>query len=137
MQESKTFYLYVKGQKVEVSEEVYRAYVQPERKQRKRDYRAKDKVSVTSIEVLSEKGFELEDETQDFESALIENEDHAEELSKLHAAIEQLSERDRQIVKLYFFERKTQQEIADIFGITRQAVQKQLGKILVRLKNFF
>lgn len=137
MQESKTFYLYVKGQKVEVSEEVYRAYVQPERKQRKRDYRAKDKVSVTSIEVLSEKGFELEDETQDFESALIENEDHAEELSKLHAATEQLSERDRQVVKLYYFEGKTQQEIAAMFGISQQALQKLLVRISGRLKNFF
>lgn len=136
MQENKTYYLYVKGQKVEVSEEIYRAYVQPERKQRKRDYRAKEKISVTSIEVLSEKGFELEDASQDFVTDLIEYEEHSEELSKLHAAIEQLSERDSRIVQLYFFDGKTQQEIADIFVITRQAVQKQLTKILARLKNF-
>ena len=136
MQESKTFYLYVKGQKVEVSEEVYRAYVQPERKQRKRDYRAKEKISVTSIEVLSEKGFELEDGTQDFESALIENEEHAEELSKLHAAIEQLSERDRRIVQLYYFEGKTQQEIAAILGIAKSTMSELLPRILLRLKKF-
>ncbi len=137
MQESKTYYLYVKGQKVDVSEEVYRANVQPERKHSMRDYRAKEKISITSIEVLSEKGFELEDGTQDFESALIENEEHAEELSKLHAAIEQLSERDRRIVQLYYFEGKTQQEIAAIFGISQQALQKLLVRISGRLKNFF
>lgn len=136
MQENTTYYLYVKGQKVEVSEEIYRAYVQPERKQRMREYRAKDNVSVTSIEGLSEKGFEIEDETQDFVSALIESEEHLEELSRLHAAIEQLSERDRRIVRLYYFEGKTHQEIADILGISRQAVQKQSVKILARLKNF-
>lgn len=136
MQESKTYYLYVKGQKVEVSEEVYRAYVQPERKQRMREYRAKDSISVTSIEGLSEKGFEIEDKSQDFVAALIENEEYSEELSKLHAAIEQLSERDRRVVQLYYFEGKTQQEIAAIFEVTRQAVQKQLVKILARLKNF-
>lgn len=136
MQENKTYYLYVKGQKVEVSEEIYRAYVQPERKQRKRDYRAKEKISVTSIEVLSEKGFELEDGTQDFESALIENEEHAEELSKLHAAIEQLSERDRRIVQLYYFEGKTQQEIAAILGIAKSTMSELLPRILLRLKKF-
>lgn len=86
MQENTTYYLYVKGQKVEVSEEIYRAYVQPERKQRMRDYRAQDKISFTSIENLSEKGFEIEDKTQNFEADLIENEEHSEELSKLHAA---------------------------------------------------
>ena len=137
MQENTTYYLYVKGQKVEVSEEVYRAYVQPERKQRMREYRAKDSISVTSIEGLSEKGFEIEDETQDFVTALIENEAHSEEVSKLHAAIEQLSERDRRVVQLYYFEGKTQQEIATIFGISQQALQKLLVRISGRLKNFF
>lgn len=137
MQEEKTYYLYVKGQKVEVSEEIYRAYVQPERKQRMREYRAKEKISVTSIEALSEKGFEPEDGTQDFESTLIENEEHAEELSNLYAAIERLSERDRQVIQLYYFEGKTQQEIADIFEISQQAVQKRLDRILGRLKKYF
>jgi hypothetical protein len=43
MQENKTYYLYVKGQRVEVSEQIYRAYVQPERKQRMRDIVQKKK----------------------------------------------------------------------------------------------
>lgn len=137
MQENKTYYLYVKGQKVEVSEEIYRAYVQPERKQRMREYRAKDGISVTSIEGLSQKGFEIEDETQDFVSALIESEEHSEELSKLHAAIEQLSERDRQVVQLYFFEGKTHQEIAAVLGLARTTVTELIARILVRLKKFY
>ena len=136
MQENKTYYLYVKGQKVEVSEEIYRAYVQPERKQRMREYRAKDSISVTSIEGLSEKGFEIEDDSQDFVAALIESEEHSEELSKLHAAIEQLSERDRRVVHLYYFEGKTQQEIAAILGIAKSTMSELLPRILLRLKNF-
>lgn len=137
MQGNTTYYLYVKGQKVEVSEEIYRAYVQPERKQRMRDYRAQEKVSFTSIESLSDKGFEIEDKTQNFEVDLIENEVHAEELSKLHAAIEQLSERDRRVIQLYYFEGKTQQEIADILGLARTTVTELIARILLRLKNFF
>lgn len=136
MQGNKTFYLFVKGQRVEVSEEIYRAYVQPERKQRMREYRVKDNISVTSIEGLSEKGFEIEDETQDFVAALIENEEYSEELSKLHAAIEQLSERDRRVVQLYYFEGKTQQEIAAILGIAKSTMSELLSRILLRLKNF-
>lgn len=136
MQENTTYYLYVKGQKVEVSEEIYRAYVQPERKQRMREYRAKDSISVTSIEGLLGKGFEIEDETQDFMSALIESEEHSEELSRLHAAIEQLSERDRRVVQLYYFEGKTQQEIAAILGIAKSTMSELLPRILLRLKKF-
>ena len=136
MQENKTYYLYVKGQRVEVSEQIYRAYVQPERKQRMREYRAKEKISVTSIEALSEKGFEPEDGTQDFESALIEVEEQAEELAKLNAAIEQLSERDRRVVQLYYFESKTQQEIANILGIAKSTMSELLPRTLLRLKNF-
>jgi len=136
MQENKTYYLYVKGQRVEVSEQIYRAYVQPERKQRMREYRAKEKISVTSIEALSEKGFEPEDGTQDFESALIEVEEQVEELAKLNAAIEQLSERDRRVVQLYYFESKTQQEIANILGIAKSTMSELLPRILLRLKNF-
>lgn len=137
MQETKTFYLYVKGKRVEVSEEIYRAYVRPERKQRMQEYRAKEQVCVSSIEALSEKGFEIEDKTQDFISALIESEEHSEEISKLHAAIEKLSERDRRVVRLYFFEGKTQQEIADILEVKQCAVSRLLERICERMKKFF
>ena len=137
MQEKKTFYLFVKGQKVEVSEDVYRAYVQPERKQRMREYRAHDKVQITSVEVLAEKGVELEDATPDILTSIIEGEESAEELSRLRAAIAKLSERDRQIVQLYFFEGRTQQAIADILGIAQPTLYKILKRILSDIKKFF
>ena len=137
MQERKTYYLYVKGQKVEVSEEVYRAYVQPERKQRMREYRAQDKIQITSVEALAEKGIEVEDNSQDVLTSLIADEESAEELSRLRAAIAKLSERDRQIVQLYFFEGKTQQAIADILGIAQPTLYKILKRILSDIKKFF
>ena len=49
MQDNKTFYLFVKGQKVEVSRKIYNAYIQQEEKQRKREERAKEKIFVSSI----------------------------------------------------------------------------------------
>ena len=67
---------------------------------------------------------------------MIENEEHAEEISKLYEAIEHLSERDRRVVQLYYFEGKTQQEIADILGIAKSTMSELLPRVLLRLKNF-
>ena len=137
MQEKKTYYLYVRGQKVEVSEEIYRAYVQPERKQRKRDYRAKDKIKIASVEVLAEKGIEIEDTTQDALTVIIEDEERATEIAMLSKAISKLSERDQQVINLYYFEGKTQTEIAALLGVSQPAVLKMLKRILVELANNF
>ena len=137
MQENKTFYLFVKGQKVEVSEEVYRAYVQPERKQRKRDYRAKDKVKIASVEMLAENGIEIVDTSQDALTVIIEDEEHATEIAMLSKAISKLSERDQQVINLYYFEGKTQTEIAEILGVSQPAVLKMLKRILVEMANYF
>ncbi len=137
MQENQTYYLYVKGQKVEVSEEIYRAYVQPERKQRMREYRAKDKIFVSSIEALEEKGFEIADESQNFLNSIIETEEENERKTALLKALSSLSECDRQIVQLYFYENKTQDEIAENFNVSRQYISKKIKQILKKLKEFF
>lgn len=137
MQDNKTFYLFVKGQKVEVSRKIYNAYIQQDEKQRKREERTKEKIFVSSIENLSENGFEIEDKSQDCLTSIIENEEQAEELSKLRIAIAHLSERDRQVVQLYFFEGKTQQEIATVLGIAKSTMSELLPRILERLKKFF
>ncbi len=137
MQENTTYYLYVKGQRVEVSEEIYRAYVQPERKQRMREYRAKDSISVISIEGLSEKGFEIEDETQDALTSLIENEEESELKAVLLKALSQLKERDRKIMQMVYFEGKSQKEVADILGLDKTYVSRRIKEILNILKKFF
>ena len=137
MQDNKTFYLFVKGQKVEVSEEIYRAYVQPERKQRMREYRAKNKIVVSSIEGLEEKGFKIADESQDFLTSLINIEEENERRTLLVKALSCLKEQDKQIVQLYFYDNKTQDEIADILGVSRQYISKKIKQILEKLKKFF
>lgn len=137
MQEKKTYYLYVKGQKVEVSEEIYRAYVQPERKQRKRDYRAKEKVCVKSIEMLSENGFEIEDDTPDILTTLIEDEEGDKRKAALYKALSQLKERDQKIIQMVYFEGKSQKEVAEILGLDKTYVSRRIKEILKNLRNFF
>lgn len=138
MQETKTYYLYVKGEKVEVSEEIYRAYVQPERRQRIKAYRMKRKnITVTSLDGLMEQGFIVRDETPNIEEQIITEDTRLEEYESLAESLNFLNEKDRQIVEMYFYENKTQDEIAEVFGVSRQYISKKIKEILQKLKKFF
>lgn len=137
MQGNTNYYLYVKGQKVEVSEEIYRAYVRPERKQRMRNYRLRDKVSFTSIESLSEKGLEIEDETQDILTSMIEKEEESNLNAVLLKALSQLKERDRKIIQMVYFEGKSQKVVAEILGLDNSYVSRRIKEILNNLRKFF
>ena len=48
-----------------------------------------------------------------------------------------LTDRQRQIVKLYFFEQLTQQQIADALGIRQQSVTDALRAALKRMRKLF
>lgn len=82
--EEKAFYLTVRGQRVEVTEEVYRAYIRPVRAEQKRQYRAIGKYSVCSVESMLSNGVEIADEGADSERILIEEEERQEEKCNRH-----------------------------------------------------
>ena len=48
-----------------------------------------------------------------------------------------LTDRQRRIVKLYFFEQLTQQQIADALGIRQQSVTDALRAALKRMRKLF
>ena len=52
----------------------------------------------------------------------------------LHPAIGTLSERDRVILRLRFFEGLTQREVADRIGVTQMQVSRLLSRILKDLR---
>ena len=134
--EGKTFYLTIRGQRVEVTEEVYRAYIRLVRKERKRQYRAIGKYSVYSVESIIANGIEVIDENADCESALIEEEERQEELDLLRAALEKLEGRDREIIDMVYFEGKSQTEVARHFNVSNVAICKQIKKIFKKIKDF-
>lgn len=160
--ENKRFYLKVRGQEVEVSEAVYRAYIQPVRAERRRKQRAfrcrikGERLNLVrctkdcrecpyalsghnalgndlSLDRMKDEGVDMEDRRMDVEQNYIVEEDNRE----LYAAIARLTPRQQEIVKLIYFEEKTQDETAAIIGISQQAVSKALVKIIAELKNFF
>ena len=88
----------------------------------------------TSIEALFEEtGWEPTDTTVDIEGDYIAH----EEVETLLAAIAGLSEKRRRLVWLYYYEEKTECEIAVIFGVSHQAVSRQLATIKTALKKYF
>ena len=60
-----------------------------------------------------------------------------EELRKLYAAMSKLTERQQEILQLYFYKGLNQQEIADELGMRQQSVQGSLKSALKMIKNFF
>ena len=69
-------------------------------------------------------------------------EDNAEmladqELRRLYAAMGKLTERQSEVIQLYFYKGMTQQEIADELGIARPVVSKIMKAALKKIKKVF
>ena len=163
--EQKQFYVVVKGQRVEVTEEVYRAYVRPVRAQQrteKRNKRCKVKGerfglvrchgdcskceyarngkalggAEQSLEALTESGFEPLC-AQDLEEEFIDRQAYEEKISILRPAIRSLNKRQQFIIKEIYVNGKTREEIAKDLGVDGSAVRHALQRILVSLRKFF
>ena len=60
-----------------------------------------------------------------------------QELRRLYAAMGKLTERQKEIIELYYFKGMTQQEIAEELGIGQRAVSHSLEGALKKLKKVF
>lgn len=60
-----------------------------------------------------------------------------EELRRLYAAMGRLTERQSEVIQLYFYKGMTQQEIADELGIGQRTVSHTLEGALKKLKKIF
>ena len=74
---------------------------------------------------------QLENQTED---AVLERIIQQDSIAELLGC---LTDRQRQIVKLYFFEQLTQQQIADALGIRQQSVTDALRAALKRMRKLF
>ena len=158
--QNKRFYLKVKGQEVEVSEAVYRAYIQPiraERRRKQRAFRCKVKGKKgnlvrcqkdcrecpyalaghnalgnnLSLDRMNDEGVDMEDRRLDVEQNYIAEEDKKE----LYAAIAQLTPRQKELVQLIYFEGKTQEQVAEILGVAQATISVTLERAIENLKK--
>ena len=162
--ENKSFYLMVKGQKVEVSEEVYRAYVRPirnEQRQMRRNCKCKimgpkgnlircDKNcnkceyaengkavsnTILSLDKFKEDGVEIENSDFDIEAMYIEKEEKELLQKKVRQAIATLLPRQQEIVRMIYFEGKSQVEVAKHYGVGKTAIANALTRIHAALRK--
>ena len=54
----------------------------------------------------------------------------------LHMAIQQLTPRQQEIVRMIYFEGKTQEEVALLYGVDGSAIRHAMKRVYARLKKF-
>ena len=162
---NKRFTLKIRGQEIEVSEEMYRTYIRPvqaEQRQKRRIWKCRVLSksgnyyvrcaercetcpyylagnsalgNVTSLDSLVDSEVEIEDKESDIEADYIEQEATKEEYSKLHKAIKLLTPRQQEIVKMVYYEGKTQEEVRKHFGIAKSSMSEAMDRIHATLKK--
>jgi len=133
--------IFVDGQKVEVTNEVYKAYSQMGRQER---YQEEQKENcVLSLERLREDNMRLEYLTNEYvpsaEEAVLAKEDEAmcaALIAKLSEAIKLLNEADRTLIHVLFMDGIPVREYARYLGVSDMAVRKRRDRILGKLQDF-
>ena len=141
--------IWVRGQFVEVTDEVYTAYMRGDRKMRYFEADLKSECPVYGSngeikQVLPSREDSLdrlmEENARQFAAAAESVEDvviRKLAVDKLHTALMQLTKEERDFICALFFDEKTESEVAKGLGVSQQAVHKRKSRILKKLKNFF
>lgn len=116
---------------LEVEDEFATTYVQfceSEKKAAAR-YRWHKRKNLTDLDGLIDAGVQLEDKSSNFV-------DDYSETDMVNRAMAVLTEKQRTIIRLYYFEELTQPEIAERLGATQQLVAKTIKAALLKMKTF-
>ncbi len=109
-----------------------------DKEKRRKEKLAKNGIVITSLEALEEECETIADtSTIDPLSQLTKEEERKEKNERLYAAMEHLTERQKQFVKLIYFEDKSQDEVALQFGVSKSAISHAMERIYATLKKFF
>ena len=139
--------IWIRGQFVEVTEEVYRAYMRGDRKIRyfendlktERFVLGKDGQVIQIIpsredsldRLVDENAQQFPDEQESVESVVL----NKLEVDRLHTALSLLTPEERALIQALFFEERSESELAAALEISQPAVYKRKMKILKKLKN--
>jgi len=118
-------YVLLNGEKVYVSEEVYREYYRPVWRESKRNKIRKD--AECSLEGMKDDGYEPA--SVDSLDALMSDK------LLLNAALNELSDDERSLINTLFFDEQSERDLARKVGISQPAIHKRRNRILEKLKN--
>ena len=130
----KEFYLYVNGQKVKVSEEIYKVYWR-EREHEKYLEQVDRKNHLLFFSSLDHDGHYVDnivDESVDV-AKIVETQMM---IKSLRYAISKLNDEERDIIERLYFNDETLRSVAKLKSITHPALMKRRNKILEKLKKF-
>lgn len=141
--------IWVRGQLIEVTDEVYAAYMKGDRKMRyfEKDLKCERLIYGSNGEikqVIPSREDSLDRLMEENARQFAANAESVEDvvfrkltLDKLHTALLQLPKEERALIYALFFDGKTESEVAKHLGVSRQAIQKRKNRILKKLKKFF
>lgn len=136
------YHLYINGQAVPVSEEVYRAYKHFERKEEYFTYDLKaEKFSRKTASFLPsrEDSYErLLETNQQFVVQEVSVQVQVENLLNVELvkkALSFLDPEERELINLLFYQEKTEQEVGILLHISQQAVNKRKQAVLIKLRK--
>lgn len=139
--------IWVRGQYVEVTDEVYAAYMQSDRKMRYFENDLKTERFVLGkegqvVQIIPSREDSLErlmdENAQQFpgDEESVENTVlHKLEMDKLHTAIAMLTPEEQALIHALFFEEKTERQYAEELGVYRNAVHVRKIRVLKKLKK--
>ena len=118
---------------MEVTEEDYKEYYKYNRRQKYIDEcsRKRGDVSYDALDTDETLGAET------FEDKSINIEKQVEDkmmISLLYKAIRILPEEDKKLLRLHFFQNLSENKLAEMYGISQQAINKRLRKIYDKIK---
>lgn len=140
--------LWVSGQLLEVTDEVYDAYMKGDRKMRYFESDLKEERFLMDEngqirQVIPSWEDSLDRLMDDNAEQFVDRHESVEDMvlrrisfERLYKALGTLTERERKLIEALFFEEMTERKVALFLGISQPAVHKQKNKILKKLKLF-
>ena len=129
----KEYFIFVNGDKVMVSKEVYLAYWQHTNRENYLERLDRQNKLLFFSDVDHDGNFvdNLADKSVDV-GKLVETK---EAIEALNTALSELNDEEREIINALYFREETIREVADIFKISHPALIKRKNKILEKLKT--
>ena len=132
MRDTKEYYIYVQGEWVPVSQDIYYAYYKEYNHEKSLDKRSRERE--ISFDRLQEQG-KLIDLNGLSVGSLEYQMTEKERISQLYEALKALSDEERWLIVKLYFDECSETDVAVILGVSRQAVNKKKQRILKRLEN--
>lgn len=133
------FTIYVQGQAVPVSEEVYRVYHHYERKEEYFSYdrkRGKFQQDTGTFLPSKEDSYDrLLEQDQQFASLDVSTEDQVISQVWLESFAKCLTQEERELLYKLYFQKKTEREVSREMGISKSALHRRKVKLLEKIKN--